>query len=144
MKENDFIIEDCTKKEPLPDPPKPKKPKYSIPLVLALILSISTNIFLFTTQESRVRAAEHDAAYWKNRYDTVVYLLESYEQKYDDLISSPAVENEHTDHSVFVTPLGSKYHRQECHHLKGKSCKSYSIEDAKQYGYSHCKDCNPQ
>ena len=43
---------------------------------------------------------------------------------------------------VWVTPSGSKYHRQECRWL-GDDTRSKTVSQARQEGYDPCKTCDP-
>lgn len=46
--------------------------------------------------------------------------------------------------TVYVTPSGKKYHRQNCRTLsRSKTVISLSIDSAKSRGYTPCKVCNP-
>lgn len=44
--------------------------------------------------------------------------------------------------TVWVTPSGKKYHRQDCQYASMKS-KPYTVEQAKAMGLEPCKKCVP-
>ena len=65
-------------------------------------------------------------------------------------VITPVNEHEEEDPSiplsgitVYVTKSGSKYHRQDCSHIKNKLIFGIDLNTAKDQGYEPCTDCKP-
>ena len=51
--------------------------------------------------------------------------------------------NDFSDHLVFITNYGEKYHIETCHHLR-KSKYGISLDKAIEEGYEACKNCHKE
>ena len=43
--------------------------------------------------------------------------------------------------TVYVSQFGTKYHKENCYHIKNSTAKQLTLSDAETEGYSPCKDC---
>lgn len=46
-----------------------------------------------------------------------------------------------TNNLVYVTKTGSKYHKANCFHIKGRKTKTITLSNAQKEGFTACKDC---
>lgn len=57
-------------------------------------------------------------------------------------VPQPETESETVSDTVYVTPSGTKFHKQGCRYIKNKNVKEYSRTDAANK-YSPCSVCEP-
>lgn len=48
-----------------------------------------------------------------------------------------------TEHAVYISKSGNKYHRADCYHINVDNCTIMSKEQAISLGYEPCKTCRP-
>ena len=57
--------------------------------------------------------------------------------------TAPPPDVDPVTETVYRTTHGERYHRPNCHHIKGRDTFSFSITEAREQGLTPCRTCNP-